>query len=160
MILTIKKLDKKEEDTQYGKKIKFYITFEEKPDKIVSSFEGKWNSTYQEQTRLDVNAPGEDKDANKPTLDIKEAGDRTYYNLKAPETAKGGFDTGRIESLESRVSDLADRIGVLEYKANSKGIGDMPAPHIDNFPDGTPVTKEEIPLPPEPQEEPTDNIPF
>ncbi len=133
MILTIKTIQEKEEETQYGKKTKFYIKFEEKPDKTVSSFLGKWNSSYREQTRIDVNSPEEQKDPNKPTLEVKEIGERVYYNLKAPEAARGGFDNKelieRVDFLQERIEKLAERMGVVEHKTNSpEDPEEMPLP--------------------------------
>lgn len=94
---TIEQLTKREVNTKYGEKEVWNIKFQGS-DTWVSSFIGNWNSDWK---------VGDEIDIENDQIQKTEKGGKTYFNIKAPESARfQGVTKNDFDALESRVSTL------------------------------------------------------
>ena len=103
MKLTITKIFTNEVNTKDGIKETYRVMFKEKSNVYVSAWKGNWNKDWKIDDVLEVD----------PKQIVKNTGKdgKTYFNLKAPEGARGGFGeiVKRIDALEKRIVELENK---------------------------------------------------
>lgn len=99
--LTIQDIKSQTINTKFGEKEKFSIKFEENPELWVDCWRGRWNSDF---------TVGKQVEVDDSQWQSREYNGKTYWTIKAPESARGGFQD--LQEIKKRLDIIESHLGL------------------------------------------------